>query len=105
MTHIVQSYSGPHPGWLSEGIADYVRHKTAIDTAGWRLPDGYREGQHYTNGYGVVSAFLLFVEDEYDAEFVRKAHRAIREQAYSPELWVECTGKTVDELWEEYKAR
>lgn len=104
MTHIVQSFVGPNqPGWLVEGLADYVRHKTAIDTAGWKLPDGYKEGQHYTNGYGVVSAFLLYVEGKYDPDMAKKCHRAMKTQTYSSDLWVECTGKTVDELWEEYK--
>ena len=26
MTHVVQAYSSPRPGWLTEGIADYVRY-------------------------------------------------------------------------------
>ncbi len=47
--HIVQNYGrSTRPGWLTEGIADYVRYKYGVDNVGskWALPD-YKAGQSY----------------------------------------------------------
>jgi hypothetical protein len=35
MMHIVQSYPDGQPGWLVEGIADYVRWKNVILSVVW----------------------------------------------------------------------
>jgi hypothetical protein len=103
--HILQHYRGRDvPGWLVEGIADYVRYVVGIKD-GWSIPKGYRDGQTYTIGYWVTAAFLVFLEKEYDPEIVVKFDRALRAGKYSPDLWKEYTGKTLDELWEDYKVR
>jgi hypothetical protein len=49
--HLVQNYPGDSgPGWITEGIADYVRYTYGVDNAGggWYLP-AYRPDQSYTN--------------------------------------------------------
>lgn len=103
--HVMQHYRGRNtPGWLVEGITDYVRHVVGIND-GWGIPDGYRPGQEYTIGYWVTAAFLVWLEKEYDPEIVVKFNRVLKQGRYAPELWTEYTGKTLDELWEDYKVR
>ncbi|QHL89266.1 secretory protein [Nibribacter ruber] len=104
--HLVQAYppdSGP--GWLTEGIADYVRHVYGVDNAGanWSLPD-LTDKHHYTNSYRITARFLLWVEKNFNKKLVDKLDVHMRNQTYTPVLWKALTGKTVDELWEAYKA-
>ena len=101
--HIVQDYRGDNPGWLTEGIADYVRYVYGVNNvkSHWTLPD-FRPTQSYTNAYRVTARFLLWVEQHKNNQLVDKLDYALRAETYSPDLWVKLTGKTVDELWNEY---
>ena len=102
--HIVQSYPNEAgPGWLTEGIADYVRNKLGVNNAGanWLLPD-FSAKQNYTNAYRVTAKFLGWVESKYDKKLVKQLDKAMRSGTYSPDLWKKYTGKSVDELWETY---
>lgn len=103
--HIIQSYprrSGP--GWLVEGIADYVRYKFGVanEQGGWSLPN-FEETHHYTKSYRITARFLDWLERNGNEDLVKKLDGALRNQEYSPESWKQITGKTVDELWEVYK--
>jgi len=101
--HIVQDYKGDGPGWLTEGIADYVRYVYGVNNKGarWFLPD-YRPGQSYKDAYRVTARFLLWVEKNKYKKIVDDLDNAMRDGTYTPELWVKLTGKTVDDLWNEY---
>jgi len=101
--HIVQDYKGDGPGWLTEGIADYVRYVYGVNNKGarWFLPD-YRPGQSYKDAYRVTARFLLWVEKNKYKRIVDDLDKAMRDGTYTPELWVKLTGKTVDDLWDEY---
>ncbi len=104
--HIVQAYGRNRvPGWLTEGIADYVRYKYGVnnEAAGWKLTD-FKAGQSYTNAYRITARFLVWVEKNKNPETVNKFDAAMRSGKYSDEMWKELTGKTVDELWQEYSA-
>ena len=102
--HIVQSYSSS-PGWLTEGIADYVRYHYGVNNAaaGWQLQPP-AAGQSYADGYGVTARFLVWVEARYKVELVDALHGAIRGGSYDAGLWILLTGKSVGELWSEYVA-
>lgn len=102
--HIVQSYpNGSGPGWLTEGIADYVRSEYGIanEEGGWSLPD-YNEEAHYTKAYRITARFLIWVEENYDKKLVKKLDEHLRKKTYKSELWEEYTDKSIDELWKEY---
>lgn len=104
--HIVQAYpGGAGPGWLTEGIADYVRHVYGVNNeAGkWALPK-FDSKHHYTNAYRVTARFLVWAEKNYNKKLVNKLDNAMRTKTYKPELWQELTGKTLDELWSAYAA-
>lgn len=102
--HVVQAYhSRKVPGWLTEGIADYVRYVYGVNNkaADWAMPN-YTAKQSYKNAYRVTARFLVWVEKKYNKSIVDKLDAAARDDTYSADLWKELTGKTVDELWELY---
>lgn len=102
--HIVQSYpSNSGPGWLTEGIADYVRFEYGVDNDGaeWFLPE-YSAEQSYKNSYRITARFLVWVTHNYGDDFVVSLDKNMREATYSDEIWTNNTGKSLDELWKEY---
>lgn len=102
--HIVQDYPRrAGPGWLTEGIADYVRFKYGVanEEGNWSLTK-FNEKQSYKNSYRITARFLHWIVTHHDKKFVKKLDHDLRAGNYSPEFWVERTGSTVDELWEEY---
>lgn len=102
--HIVQSYpGGAGPGWITEGIADYVRYKFGVNNAegGWTLPE-YTSQQSYRNAYRVTARFFLWIEKNYKSDLVQKLDKEMREKKYTPAFWEKETSRTVDELWSLY---
>ncbi len=104
MMHIVQAYGETDaPGWITEGIADYVRYKMGVDNAGanWKLPD-YNAKQNYDNAYRITARFFVWIEQHYDKEFVKQLDAVMRKHTYKDDFAKQHTGKTFSELWEEY---
>ncbi|MBC3540035.1 basic secretory protein-like protein [Rufibacter sediminis] len=104
--HLVQAYPNEAgPGWLTEGITDYVRYKFGVDNAGggWSLTP-FNPQHHYTNSYRITGRFLAWLEKNNNPKIVDSLDAALRKNTYTPELWVKLTGKTVDELWQQYAA-
>jgi hypothetical protein len=102
--HIIQNYRGGVPGWLTEGIADYVRFVYGVnnETGGWRLPD-FKSEQNYKNSYRITARFLAWIEKNFQPGIVKTLDKAMRAGTYSPAIWVNHTGKTVDQLWASYE--
>lgn len=107
MVHVVQGYSRrgtPTPGWLVEGIADYIR---------WFLYEPEKKGAEITkrslptakfdSSYRITGNFLDWVTRRYDEEIVPKLNAAARNGLYNEQLWREWTGKTLQELGAEWK--
>lgn len=102
LTHVVQAYpnSRSNPGWLVEGIADYIRY--------WKyepeIPRHQLDPQksHYTQGYGTTGAFLAWLVRKHDRRIVLRLDAALRTQTYKPELFRELTGRDLDELWADF---
>lgn len=102
--HIVQAYhGGAGPGWLTEGIADYVRYKFGVNNkdADWTLTE-YRAGQSYKNAYRITARFLVWLEEKKHPGIVKELDAAMRSHTYTPGIWQQLTGQTVDDLWNEY---
>ncbi|MBE8713601.1 basic secretory protein-like protein [Sphingobacterium hungaricum] len=101
--HHIQAYSGGAPGWLSEGIADYVRYAYGLDNAGagWSLPN-FQSNQSYTDAYRVTARFLAWIEKHVKPGFVKDVDQAIRNKTYTEAFWQANTGKNVDDLWAKY---
>ncbi|HEY5391744.1 MAG TPA: basic secretory protein-like protein [Hanamia sp.] len=102
--HIVQGYNwNGVPGWITEGIADFVRNEYGVNNkeADWTLPD-YNSRQNYTNAYRVTARFFIWLQQNYDKKLVQELNIAAREKTYTSAFWENKTGKTVDQLWNIY---
>jgi Peptidase of plants and bacteria len=100
--HCVQQYrTGNNPGWLVEGIADYIRF---FKYEPGKLRPLNPERARYNGSYKVTAAFLAYVTDKYDPELVRKLNKVMREGEYKEEVWKTLTKKTLQELDEEWRA-
>jgi hypothetical protein len=100
--HCVQLYRGRgNPGWLVEGVADYIRFfKYEPGKLGIKLTP---ERAKYDGSYRVSAAFLNFATEKYDPQLVGKLNAVMREGKYKPEVWKELTGKSVEELGREWQ--
>jgi hypothetical protein len=100
--HCVQAYrTRNNPGWLVEGIADYIRFfKYEPGKLGKINPQRAR----YDGSYRVTAAFLAYVADKYDPQLVRKLNKAMREGEYRVEDWKVLTKKSLPELDQEWHA-
>ncbi len=104
--HIVQSYPpGAGPGWITEGVADYVRYTMGVnnEAGNWSLP-AYKESHHYTNAYRVTARFFVWLEKNTKNDLIQKLDKAMRTRSYTSSFWTAETGKTIDELWTAYGA-
>jgi len=104
--HIAQNYKETvGPGWLTEGIADYVRYQFGVNNpaAKWTLPE-FKPTQHYTNSYRVVARFLVWLDKNKSKGIVPKLDKQLRDHTFTDNSWKQLTGKTLDELWQQYAA-
>jgi hypothetical protein len=100
--HVVQRYRGRrNPGWLVEGVADYVRF---VLYEPQNIGPINADRAQYDQSYRVTARFLGYIVDKYDPEFVLKVNRAMREGKYSNAVFKEATGKTMEQLGAEWKA-
>jgi hypothetical protein len=112
LVHVVQSYGRVRrtdpdatraPGWLVEGIADYIRwFLYEPETRGAEINERNLSRARYDASYRVTGNFLDWVTREYDKEIVRKLNAAARDGIYKEQIWSERTGKTVQQLGDEW---
>ncbi len=102
LTHVVQQYHGRgnKPGWLVEGIADYIRIVKYEPKA--PRPRLNPDRAKYTDAYKTTAMFLEWVENKYDAELVNKLNAALRAGNYKEDMWKDATKKPLDDLWSEF---
>jgi hypothetical protein len=112
LVHVVQQYGDREPerfpGWLTEGIADYVRffvfepnYHGADDT--WLAKQDLSKVR-FDGAYRQTANFLDWVTRKYDPQIVEKLNAAARRGDYSEAIRKERAGKSVEELGEEWKA-
>jgi len=113
LVHVVQDYGRARrknpdaaraPGWIVEGIPDYIR---------WFIYEPQSKGAEITQrnlsrarfdaNYRITANFLNWVVEKYDKQIIPKLNAASREGKYSAELWREYTGKTVEDLGQEWR--
>ena len=97
-------FSETNRDWLTEGIPDYIRwYLYEPQTRGAEIPRRDLARAKYDGSYRVTGNFLNWVTTKYDTNIVVKLNTAGRQGKYSEELWKTATGKTVQELGEEWK--
>lgn len=100
MTHIWQWDGKGKAGKLIEGVADFVRLKANYAPASWPKRGS---GTNWDEGYAVTAYFLDYCES-LRGGFVAELNKKMRDD-YSNDFFVQLLGKTVDQLWSEYKAK
>jgi hypothetical protein len=113
LVHVVQQYGlsrhNPHatptPGWVTEGIADYVRwFLYEPQSHGAEINQRASAKARYDASYRTTANFLNWVTTKYDAQLVMQLNAAARAGTYSETFWKQHTGHTVQELSDEWKA-
>jgi hypothetical protein len=115
--HVVQQYRGqrgnpdfkPAPGWLVEGIPDYIRwflyepqsHGADVSWLRTRRNVSLR----YDARYRVTANFLNYAVEHHDPkkQLITRLNAACRQGRYTDDLWRTCTGQTLVELSDEWK--
>jgi Peptidase of plants and bacteria len=104
LTHVVQAYPEAKegfskPGWLVEGIADYIRlYHFEPDAPRPRVnPDK----ANYRDSYKTTAAFLAWLEQRH-AGTVKKLNAELRHGCFKEGLFQDCAGKPLDDLWREF---
>ncbi|KAJ6777242.1 hypothetical protein OIU74_001270 [Salix koriyanagi] len=101
MVHIWQwNGNGQAPGGLIEGIADFVRLKANYAPSHW-VQAG--QGDRWDQGYDVTAKFLDYCNG-LRSGFVAELNKKMK-AGYSDQFFVDLLGKTVDQLWKDYKAK
>jgi len=101
MVHVVQNYPRGQPGWLVEGIADYMRYYVLIpeDPARAFSPDG----AEWSHGYQPTAGLLDFVETAHPGA-VHDINAAMRAGGDGPALLEKIGGAPPEQLWRRYLA-
>ena len=113
LVHLVQNYGlakrtnpkpSATPGWVVEGIADYVRwFLFEPETGGAAITPQSFARARYDASYRVSANFLEWATRTCDKDLVRKLNAAAREGRYSDALWQEWTGKPLEALGEAWR--
>ncbi len=113
LVHVVQQYgrtrrkpnATPPPGWVTEGIADYIRWFIfEPQTHGAEIGARDRARVRYDASYRITANFLNWVATTYDPLIVKHLNAVTRAGRYDEALWQQRTGHTVQELGDEWKA-
>ena len=105
LVHVVQQYHGKRgPGWLIEGIPDYIRwYLYEPQSRGADIRPARASGARYDGSYRVSANFLNYVIGKYDKDLIQGLNAALREGRYDAAIWKTRTGLTVEELGDEWK--
>lgn len=112
LVHVVQQYRGwrraPQearpPGWLVEGIPDYIRWFLYEPESGGALIGPRRaDRSEHDASYRISANFLNWASNNYGASLVPKLNARLRTGKYRASFWEEYTRKPLDELASAWK--
>ncbi|CAL4942548.1 unnamed protein product [Urochloa decumbens] len=86
--------------WVFEGVADFVRLRAGYAPAHWVWPG---QGSSWDKGYDVTARFFDYL-DSLRPGFVAVLNAKLKD-GYSDDYFVQIMGKSVQELWMDYKAK
>lgn len=102
LVHVAQRYGGQGggaPGWLVEGIPDYIRwFLYEPETGGAVIGPGRAARVSHDDSYRISANFLSWVANRHGASLVPKLNARLREGRYDEQFWQEYTGASLDEL-------
>ncbi len=114
MVHVVQNYwqarqtnprPSPNPGWIVEGIPDYIRwflyepesRGAAISARAW-------PAAKYNDSYRVSANFIDWAILTHGKSLLAELNAACREGRYADSFWKQATGRSMDELGQDWRA-
>ena len=104
LVHVIQNYpGGKGPVWVTEGIADYLRWAIFEGKPAEKFPKP-QDPEGFKKGYQPAAGFFLWLETYKSPGIVRPLNTAMRKGQYSPEIFVDATGQTVEALWADYSS-
>lgn len=108
LVHVIQNYEqarqtnpkpAPTPTWISEGIPDYIRwFLYEPEARGAEISERNIRTARYDASYRITANFFHWVVENHDSELIAKLNAAARGSHYSDRLWVEWTGRTIEDL-------
>ena len=106
LAHVAQDYASvddpkwkPLPGWLVEGMADYLRWFIyEPQSRGAELTTPSLNRVRHDDGYRVTANFLDWVVRTRDPPIIHQLNAAAREGRYDDARWVEWTGHSLEDL-------
>lgn len=106
LTHVIQQYpnSRSKPGWLVEGIADYIRwwkYEPELHAGKGRTKVDPAKGK-YTDAYRTTAVWLAWASRKYNMALVPALDKAMRDREDPMPLFQKITGKSPDDLWKEF---
>jgi hypothetical protein len=102
LVHVVQAYApGATPGWLTEGIADYIRYYVLLPDDPGRFFDP--RGLTEKTGYQPTAGMLDWVEKQ-NPGAVRRINQTMRQGGDGAATLTEIAGADPDALWRAYMA-
>lgn len=114
LVHVVQQYGAPRrsegrrsrpPGWLVEGIPDYIRwFLYEPESRGAILAGRAAERAEHDASYRVSANFLNWAANQYGNSLIVKLNGQLRTGSYQVEFWEDFTGKSLSELAASWKA-
>ena len=98
----LQAYAPEHPSWFSSGLTTIIRSKELPESA-WAkaLPESPKKSNAVTGG-AASAAFLNWIIEKYTAFPVSQVSLSCRKK-YQARYWFITTGKSLEELVEEYQ--
>ena len=103
LVHVVQAYPPGSEGWLTEGIADYLRCAVFEAQPLREFPRPDKE-HGYRDSYKVAAGFLFWLEAGPAPGIVRQVNAALRRGQYRESVFEDRTGKALGSLWRDYVA-
>lgn len=114
LVHVLQAYPRPRrsppgsevrytkPGWLVEGLADYLRWVVCCPERG-ALPTHFKN-RSYRESYRTAAVFLDWVAGRSGKKVLTSWNTALRAGEFHDGLIEKETGKKLDDLWAEFQA-
>jgi hypothetical protein len=114
LVHVVQQYgairrekpdSPRPPGWLVEGIPDYIRwYIYEPESHGAEITRRNFSRAKYDGSYRITANFLHWVTEKYGLAIIPELNGLLRTAKYTEEFWKQKTQHTVQELGEEWRS-
>ena len=109
LTHVIQSYpqSSKTPGWLVEGIADYIRwwrYEPELHATTGRKRINFDKAK-YTDSYRTTAMWLAWCSRKFNMGLVPALDLAMRRSEDPMVVFVAKTGKDADSLWAEFASQ